>query len=348
VILYLHAERSAFVAANRHPGQAGYSHKPSQEVRGEASGLRTDPGKEGEGQVAHAAGCAAFERYRQSDLSVFWSLAALFYIWKQRYEKHGVAGLRDMSRRPHNIRFRIPPEIVSLIARIWEERRYGAVRVSLFLQCYYHAYVSPTTILKIFHHHHHVGRISLKKYRPGPKPLDASLQVPGRPVQLDVKFVPRVGRARQRFYQFTVIDEATRFRVLRIYDHDNTKTAIGFLHEVREHFPFAIQRIQTDNSSSFGPQFTWHLSDLRISHKHIPTGCPEVNGKVERSHKTDSQEIYRRMHIKHKRDLARKLKKWETKYNEDRLHIALKGRTPAGRVCILVQSSKPVRALSHN
>jgi hypothetical protein len=39
------------------------------------------------------------------------------------------------------------------------------------------------------------------------------------------------------------------------------------------HFPFAIQRIQTDNGSSFGPQFTWHLSDPRISHK------PEANGK---------------------------------------------------------------------
>lgn len=82
---------------------------------------------------------------------------ALFYIWKERYEKHGVAGLRDLSRRPHKIRFRISPEIVSLILRIREER------------------------------------------------------------------------ARQRFYQFAAIDEATRFRVLRIYDHDNSKTAIDFL-----------------------------------------------------------------------------------------------------------------------
>jgi hypothetical protein len=40
---------------------------------------------------------------------------ALFYIWKHRYEKHGVGGLRDLPRRPHNIRFRIAPEIVSLI-----------------------------------------------------------------------------------------------------------------------------------------------------------------------------------------------------------------------------------------
>jgi transposase InsO family protein len=180
---------------------------------------------------------------------------------------------------------------VALILRIREERRYSAVRASLYLQRHYHAYVSPTTIWKIFHRHH-VGPIAQKKYRPGPKPPDAPLQVPGRSVQLDVKFVPRVGRACQRFYQFTAIDEATRFRVLRIYDHDNTKTAIDFLREVREHFPFAIQKIQPDNGSSFGPQFTWHLSDLRISRRHIPPGCPEVNGKVQRSHKIDSQEFY--------------------------------------------------------
>jgi hypothetical protein len=59
---------------------------------------------------------------------------ALFYIWKERYEKHGVTGLRDLPRRPHKIRFRIPPVIVSLILRIREERRNGAVQISPYLQ----------------------------------------------------------------------------------------------------------------------------------------------------------------------------------------------------------------------
>jgi hypothetical protein len=76
----------------------------------------------------------------------------------------------------------------------------------------------------------------MKKCHPGPKPSYAPLQVPGHSVQLDVKFVPRIGRARQRFYQFTSIDEATRFRVLRVY----TETAIEFLREVPDHFSFAI------------------------------------------------------------------------------------------------------------
>jgi len=49
----------------------------------------------------------------------------VFDIWNERYERHGVAGLRDQSRRPHHFRLRIPTEIVSLILHIPEERRYA-------------------------------------------------------------------------------------------------------------------------------------------------------------------------------------------------------------------------------
>src|SRR5260221_6482696 len=59
------------VAANRHPGQVGYSHNPPQEGRDEASSLRADSSEEGEGQSAQAAACAALERQSQSDLPLF-------------------------------------------------------------------------------------------------------------------------------------------------------------------------------------------------------------------------------------------------------------------------------------
>ena len=246
----------------------------------------------------------------------------LFYIWKERYEKHGVAN---------------PPHSGGASLRRRSSQSLSATALSRLRFADDHSEdLSSSSRWPRF----------AEEVSSGPKPPDAPLQVPGRSVQLDVKFVPRVGRARQRFYQFTAIDEATRFRVLRIYDHDNTKTAIDFLREVQDHFPFAIQKIQTDNGSSFGPQFTWHLSDLRISHRHIPPGCPEVNGKVKRSHKTDSEEFYQGRHFKHKRDLARKLKRWETVYNEDRPHLALKGKTPGERLRELTQSSGTAKDLS--
>ena len=60
----------------------------------------------------------------------------------------------------------------------------------------------------------------------------------------------------------------------------------------------AIQRIQTDHGSEFGTDFTWHLQDVGILHRRIPRGCPESNGKVERSHRTDADEFYRRAQFK--------------------------------------------------
>src|SRR5262245_1102299 len=110
--------------------------------------------------------------------------------------------------------------------------------------------------------------------------------------QVDVKhFKTQSGR----LYQFTAIDEATRYRVLKIYDHNSIQSAIHFINEVRSAFPAAIRRIQTDNGSEWGADFTGHLHDLGIAHKHIPPGCPESNGKVERSHRTDEDEFYRRV-----------------------------------------------------
>jgi transposase InsO family protein len=71
-----------------------------------------------------------------------------------------------------------------------------------------------------------------------------------------------------------------------------------------------------------------------------------VKLKVKRSHKTDSEEFYRGGHFRHHKDLARKLKRWEAEYNEDRPHLALKGEAPAERVSELVQPSKSAKDLS--
>jgi transposase-like protein len=56
---------------------------------------------------------------------------AQFYIWRHRFEKKGVKGLRDVSRRPNNMLFRTPSEVITLILRVRAALRYGAVRMSL-------------------------------------------------------------------------------------------------------------------------------------------------------------------------------------------------------------------------
>jgi len=202
-------------------------------------------------------------------------------------------------------------------------------------------YVSVPTIYKILKRHG-VPRVSMKRYRPGPR-RRREFTVPGQSVQGDVKHLKLGGR---RFYQFTAVDEATRYRVLRIYTHSSIPNAIAFLDEVRQRLPMAIQRVQTDHGNEFGTDFTWHLRDLGIAHRGIPPGCPEVNGKVERSHRTDGEEFYRRTIFRTPGELAAKLRRWEHEYNHQRPHLALAGKTPAERVCELSITARIAQAMA--
>jgi transposase InsO family protein len=223
-----------------------------------------------------------------------------------------------------------PPDFERLVLRLRQERQYGVVRLSLFLHRYHQIYVSPPTIYRILKEHR-VPWVSRKRFRPGPA-RRRELHIPGQSVQVDVKHLKL---EQGRLYQFTAIDEATRFRVLKLYDHSTIQSAVDFIDQVRLALPVAIQRIQTDNGGEFGTDFTWHLHDLGIVHKRTPPGCPEANGKVERSPRTDEEELYRRSPFRTRKELTRKLREWEWEYNHRRLHLGLAGKTPAERLAEL-------------
>ena len=77
----------------------------------------------------------------------------------------------------------------------------------------------------------------------------------GKRIQIDVKFVPEVcmaGDAKgKRFYQYTAIDECSRFRYLEAFEEHSTYSSAIFLEHLIKKFPFKIQCIQTDNGSEF-------------------------------------------------------------------------------------------------
>ncbi|HDO1376098.1 TPA: DDE-type integrase/transposase/recombinase, partial [Aeromonas veronii] len=47
-------------------------------------------------------------------------------------------------------------------------------------------------------------------------------------------------------YQYTAIDDCTRYRVLRLYSRRTAANALDFLEVALEELPFPIQKIQTD------------------------------------------------------------------------------------------------------
>ena len=140
------------------------------------------------------------------------------------------------------------------------------------------------------------------------KPYE-QMQYPGQRVQIDVKFVPAaclVGDAKgEKFYQYTFIDEYSRFRYLEAFKEHSTYSSTQFLLHVAEKFPYAIECVQTDNGFEFTNRmsnskikpltlFEKTLAQMGIRHKLIKPFTPKHNGKVERSHRKDNEEFYAR------------------------------------------------------
>jgi len=65
---------------------------------------------------------------------------------------------------------------------------------------------------------------------------------------MDVKYVPAECVADwQKYYQFTVVDECTRWTYRETYAEHGTHSAHDFLLKLIEKAPFPIREIQTDN-----------------------------------------------------------------------------------------------------
>ena len=80
-------------------------------------------------------------------------------------------------------------------------------------------------------------------------------------------------------------------RVLRAYSRDQ-KTAVAFIDHVLSKLPSPSTSRPTTAQSS-GSSFHWHLVDKGIGHVRIKPRTPRLNGKVERSHRIDSEELCR-------------------------------------------------------
>jgi len=83
-----------------------------------------------------------------------------------------------------------------------------------------------------------------------------------------------------------------------------------------------------DNGHEFQAKFHWHVEDKGIRHAYIKPSSPQLNGKVERSHRSDQQEFYQLLSYKGDVDLVAKLAEWENFYNFARPHGAHHGQTP--------------------
>lgn len=262
--------------------------------------------------------------YREFDVP-----RSTFYEWKKAFKEEGVAGLIRKKPIAKSHPRQLSPEVVEKILHLRRNYHMGPQRIKWYLERYHGMTTSDSSVYRTLIRHgmrrlpRNAGRRAIHTRR-------YAKQVPGHHIQVDVTFLTlknTEGRKVRRF-QYTAIDDATRVRALKIYRRHTQKNAIAFIDYVIEKFPFRIHTIRTDRGHEFQALFHWHVEDRGMRHVYIKPRSPQLNGKVERSHRSDKEEFYQLLTYTDDVDLNEKLAEWEKFYNFGRPHGAFDGKTP--------------------
>lgn len=266
-----------------------------------------------------------------------------FYFWFNRLKEANldVSSLEKRSKRPNFHPKRIPKEIVDKLILLRRKTKYGPERLQFHLEAEYGIYLAKSTI----------GHILKKENLIPPKRLKHRKKHlrryqrpnPGDLIQMDVKYLPYRIQG-QQYYQYTALDDCTRWRCALIYEELSVNNTEAFFKELLKAFPFKIKTIQTDNGVEFTYKFISdpvclnkppkeHILDIlcqqhKIQHKLIPKGQCEVNGKVERSHRIDEEEFYRLNSYKSLKEIQTAFHQWLSYYNHKRVHGGINKMTP--------------------
>lgn len=240
--------------------------------------------------------------------------------WVRRYEQLGLDGLQDHSRRPKSC----PPKKVFEQQKQWvlelrHKRRLGARRIQNELVRLPGFHTSLATIHKVLTQ---AGVQPLRATRRSRKHQRRyQKEIPGERVQMDIcKIAPKL-------YQYTAIDECTRLKVIQLYLNKSAASTVAFVQQVIAEMPFPIQRFQTDRGEEFmAHKVQRHLMAGGIKFRPTKPRSPHLNGKVERTQRTDWEEFYCLVDLK-STELSQQLQPWQDDYNRQRKHGSI-NQTP--------------------
>lgn len=185
--------------------------------------------------------------------------------WKQAYEQHGMNGLVPKSTQPKTSPTETPirtkEEVITLRHQTglcarklhWRLKKQGLL-------------VPERTIGKILKDERLVKKYRKKKIK---YTYIKAKRQPGELLEMDVKYVPGAIQG-LRYYQYTVIDTASRWRHLEVFDEQTTHHSIKMMEIVLNKFPHKVQAIKTDNHSIFTNYYvgTNKRSDVSVKTIH--------------------------------------------------------------------------------
>jgi len=266
-----------------------------------------------------------------------------FYRWKKRYRPYCLVTLEDnpKTRRPKNLR--IPTTDSGIISKVRYYReiypRWGKEKINILLKRE-GIFTSVSTVGRTIKRLKEKGILKepvpnfisskkrfLKRAWGVRKPEGYTPRFPGDLLQidtLDVRPIPGVVRK-----QFTARDVVSKWDCLEVYGSATANLAAKFLDSVILRIPFAIKAIQVDGGSEFMKEFEAECHKRGIRLFVLPPKQPKLNGCVERSNRTHTEEFYEVNDFSLEIIvLNQQLREWEKVYNTIRPHQSLDYLTP--------------------
>lgn len=258
------------------------------------------------------------------------------YKWTGRFSESGVNGL--LPQRPGCKTGTHPKalsrKIVSRIIELHEEEDYG-IRSIVYLLGKEGIDISHMSVYrylvnrgKIIPRHHHRRRI----------PKLHVCDLPGEELQLDVMHIDPIagtgdqrGRTRQGFhYQYTLVDDCTRIQYAQLFPKLSQDFTCEFLEQVLSQSLFSLNRIRMDNGNEFQSKVRAYLKAKKISFVYNQPSRPDQNGKVERTHRIDTEEFYLKDLSQTYEERKLGLSKYVFHFNNERPHwgYGMDGKTP--------------------
>lgn len=256
--------------------------------------------------------------------------------FKKRFEQLGSAGLEDMSRAPHVVPHRTPPEVIEII--VAERKRHptwGAKKLKEVLETrLQRAFPSHGTIERALKE---AGLVAPRKYRRRHAPQPTSLREVDAPNQVwcvDYKGQFRLGDGTY-CYPLTVTDQYSRFvlacEAMAAISDEDARDACLEVFRARG----LPEVIRSDNGVPFASTGLGGLTQLSalwmrlgIKLERIRPSHPEENGRHERMHRTLKAETTRpaRANLLQQQE---RFDDWIHEFNELRPHQAIGMKRPA-------------------
>ncbi len=131
-------------------------------------------------------------------------------------------------------------------------------------------------------------------------------------------------------YQYTLVDDCTRIQYAKLFPKLSQENTCLFLEKVLTKTPFSISCVRMDNGSEFQTKTRGFLKQRHINFIYNRPSRPDMNGKVERTHRIDTEEFYLKDLSHTFEERQQGLNHYVHHFNNERPHWGkgMEGKTP--------------------